>query len=152
MLLDLTLAILHHLIVFGIVVMLASQLALVRPGMSPDQTLRAAKLDVGYGASAVLILLVGVARLHLGAKESAWYEANLWFWAKMGCYALVGLLSVPPTLAFLRWRKALRADAAFAPPEAEVRRVRGWLAGEVGLLALVFVFAAAMARFQGLSG
>lgn len=149
---DLLLAILHHLLVFGIAVMLAGELALVRPGLTSDQALRAAKLDAGYGASAVLILVVGVARLHLGAKGSEWYEANLWFWAKMGAYGLVGLLSVPPTLAFLRWRKAIRADPTFAPSDAEVRRVRRWLVLEVTVLALVFVFAAAMARYQGFGG
>lgn len=147
---DLILAILHHLLVLGIVVMLASEFALVRPGMTGAQALRVAKMDTGYGISAVLILVVGLARMHFGAKGADWYEGNLWFWAKMGAFALIGLLSVPPTLAFLRWRKALRADAAFTPPDAEARKLRAYLAAEVALLALVVAFAAGMARYSGL--
>jgi putative membrane protein len=149
---DLSLAILHHLLVFGIVVMLASELALVRPGMSGAQAVRVAKTDAGYGISAVLILVVGVIRLNFGAKGSEWYEANLWFWAKMAAFALVGALSVPPTLAFMRWRKAVDADPSFAPPQAEIDRARRWLVLEVALLGLIFVFAAAMARHQGFGG
>lgn len=149
---DLALAIVHHLLIFGIVVMLATELALVRPGMTGEQAVRVAKLDAGYGVSAVLILIVGVLRLNFGAKGSDWYGDNVWFWAKMAAFALVGLLSIPPTLAFLRWRKAATADPAFAPPAAQVAGVRRWIIIETGLLSLVFVFAATMARFHGLDG
>lgn len=149
---DLSLAILHHLLVFGIVAMLATELALVRPGMTGAQAVRVAKMDAGYGISAVLILAVGVLRLDYGAKGSEWYEANLWFWAKMGAFALVGALSVPPTLVFARWRKASNANPGYSPPDAEVARARRWLVLEVALLSLVFVFAAAMARYQNFGG
>jgi putative membrane protein len=54
----------------------------------------------------------------------------------------VGLLSIPPTLAFRRWRRA-------APDEAAVGGVRRLLRLEVGLLLLIPVFAALMARYQG---
>jgi len=61
----------------------------------------------------------------------------------------VGLLSVPPTIAFIGWRRALKADPSALPAPAAVRRVRGFLRAEVGLLLLVPVFAALMARYQG---
>jgi uncharacterized membrane protein len=47
----------------------------------------------------------------------------------------------------LKWRKASRQEPAFLPPERDVARLRVFLQCEVGLLALVVGFAAAMARY-----
>jgi len=58
-------------------------------------------------------------------------------------------MSVWPTLRFLRWRKALAADAAFLPGEDEVARLRRIVAFELGLVAVIFACAAAMARYGG---
>lgn len=146
---DLFLAILHHALVIGIVVMLAIQLALVRPGMTGEAAGRVARMDLGYGLSALLILLVGVLRVNYGAKGGEWYEANLWFWLKMGAFALIGLLSLPPSLRFAKWNKALKGDAQFAPQAGEVARIRPFILAETGLLLLVAAFAAAMARYDG---
>ena len=49
----------------------------------------------------------------------------------------------------LRWRKVLRADPAFAPAPAEVARLRRTVRFELMLVAVIFVLAAAMARYGG---
>jgi len=46
----------------------------------------------------------------------------------------------------IRWRNALRSDAAFAPPADAVRRVHGFLWAEAALFLLLPVFAAVIAR------
>ena len=66
------------------------------------------------------------------------------FWTKIAIFLLVGLLSIPPTLAFLRWKRAQDA-----PPATEITRVRRFLLAEVALFALLPVFAAAVARGYG---
>jgi putative membrane protein len=144
---DLVLAILHHVLVFGLAAMLASEMVLVRPGMSGNDALRAARLDAGYGASAGLIFAIGLLRVMYGLKGPDYYLTNVWFWAKLLSFGAVGILSIPPTMRFLRWRKAARADAGFAPPPSEVSFVRKYLRLELLLLILVLVFAAAMARY-----
>jgi putative membrane protein len=73
--------------------------------------------------------------------------SNPWFWAKMASFLCVGLLSIPPTLALLKWRKARSRDQTFLPADGEIARLRGFVHAEVGLLALVVGFAAAMARY-----
>lgn len=70
---DLVLAILHHLLFLGLIVMLASELALLRTAEPPVK--RLAGLDAGYGVTALLIVLVGVGRV-LGGKGWAFYEAT----------------------------------------------------------------------------
>jgi putative membrane protein len=84
-----------------------------------------------------------------GIKGAGFYLSNPWFWAKMASFALIGLLSIPPTLALLKWRKAAKQDAAFLPSSGDVARLRVFLGAEVALLGLVVIFAAAMARYGG---
>jgi putative membrane protein len=52
-------------------------------------------------------------------------------------------------MIFLRWRRALRDDAAFSPPDSEVKRVRALVMAQAHLLAVVVLFAALMARGIG---
>ncbi len=148
--LDLVLASLHHLLVFSLAGLLAVELALVRPGVGGATLKVLGGLDAAYGATATLILVVGFSRVFLGGKGSAFYLSNPVFWAKIGAFAVVGLLSIAPTMAILRWRKQAKADAAFTPPAGEVATARRVLVLEVVVFALIPVFAAAMARGYGL--
>ena len=147
MLTDLILAILHHLAIVTLIVLLAFEFALLRPGITPDNLRRVTHVDAAYGAVAGLVVVIGVSRVIWGAKGADFYLSNPWFWAKMASFVLIGLLSIPPTLALLKWRRVLRQDAAFQPPDGEIARLRRFVHAEVGLLALVVAFAAAMARY-----
>jgi len=62
---------------------------------------------------------------------------------------MVGLLSIPPTLRFLAWRKSLKADPGFVPPAEEIGRIGRFLKLQGGFVILILVFAAAMARYSG---
>jgi len=126
--------------------LLAFEFALLRPGITPENLGRVTKVDAAYGAAAALVIVIGVCRVIWGFKGADYYLSNPWFWAKMASFAAIGLLSVPPTLALLRWRKRAKQDAAFLPPQEEIAGLRRFVHAEVGLLALVVAFAAAMAR------
>lgn len=141
---DLILAIVHHLLVFGLIAMLTMERQLL--SANPVNLKRLAGLDAGYGATAGLVLAVGACRVLFGARGWAFYEGNPYFWMKLGFFALMGLASIPPTLAILKWRKALNADAAFQPTPAEARRIGTWTGVQFLFLVMVLVSAAAMAR------
>jgi putative membrane protein len=149
MLTDLILAILHHLAVVSLIALLAFESALLRPGITPDNLGRVTRIDAAYGATATLVIAVGICRVIWGIKGADFYLSNPWFWAKMASFALIGLLSIPPTLALLKWRKAAKQDAAFLPSPDQVARLRAFIGAEVALLGLVVIFAAAMARYGG---
>ena len=142
---DLILAILHHILVFGLVAMLAIERALV--SARTVDVKRLVRLDGGYGATALMIIIVGASRVVWGGKGWAFYQDNPFFWAKIGAFALVGLASVGPTRLFFKWAKAAKADAAFQPPADELKRARTWLGVEALLLVAVLACAAAMARW-----
>jgi len=148
---DLVLAIVHHLIVFGIAAVVAAALALMRPAAMSPQTVRLlGRFDAFYGGLALAILAVGFARVWFGAKGPDFYLHNPVFWAKIGAFAIVGLLSIKPSLRIAAWQKSLKRDAAYVPPPAEIGAARRLLLAEIHVFALVPVFAAIMARGIGL--
>ena len=149
MLTDLTLAIGHHLLMFALIVLLVMELMLVRPGLSGARLTYLGRLDLAFGIVAGLILVVGFGRVFMGLKPSAYYFANLFFWAKIAAFLTVGALSLPPTMRIVLWRRAVGGDAAFAPGADEVRTVRRFMHWEAVVFALIPIFAALMARGYG---
>ncbi len=142
--LDLAFAIGHHLLIFALFGVLFAELIAVRKGMDSAMVSRIAAVDLWYGILAALILIVGFSRAVFAAKGWTYYQHNGFFWAKIGTFAVVGLLSIPPTIRFIQWRKA-----GVSPSDAQVKAVRRYLHAEVVLFALLPMFAAAMARGYG---
>ena len=68
---------------------------------------------------------------------------------KVGLFLAVGLISVLPTLTFVRWRRLFERDAAWQVPEAERKRARRLVMIEVHLAALIPLVAVIMARGLG---
>lgn len=147
---DLILAIVHHLLIFSLAAILAVELATVRPGLSGASLRRLGIVDMHYGLIATLILIVGFARVYMGVKGPEAYMSNWAFWAKISAFVLVGLLSAPPTIRILQWRKRARTEPDFALTPADVKTVRPYLVAEVCVFALIPIFAAMMARGIGL--
>jgi putative membrane protein len=141
--LDLVLAVFHHVLIFGLFGVLFAEFILVRPGLEPSTVRRIAAIDLWYGITAGLIILVGFSRAIFAAKGWDYYSHNLFFWAKLATFAIIGLLSAWPTLRYLRWRREGRA------PQAEIMQVRRLLWAQVALFPLLLLFAAAMARGFG---
>ncbi|WEF31391.1 DUF2214 family protein [Pseudoduganella chitinolytica] len=148
---DLILAIAHHLAVFGIAAVLAGELALMRPAaMSPHTVRLLGRFDAAYGVLAIAVLAIGFGRVWFGAKGPDFYLPNHVFWTKVAAFAVVGLLSIKPTLRILAWQKALKADAAFVPPADEIAALRRRMLAEIHVFALIPILAAMMARGIGL--
>jgi putative membrane protein len=142
--LDLTLAIAHHLLVFTLYGIVFAEFFALRQSLGGHALARLARLDLVYGLNAGLIIVVGFSRAIFAAKGWHYYAHNGFFWAKIGTFALIGLASIPPTLAYLRWRKA-----GAEPSALEIKRVRFYLHLELGLFVPLLGFAAAMARGYG---
>jgi putative membrane protein len=142
--LDLVLAVAHHLLIFGIFGVLFAEFMAVRPGMSGATVVRIASVDLWYGILAGLVIVVGFCRAIFAAKGWTYYSHNAFFWAKLASFAAIGLLSIPPTIAFIRWRRL-----STTPDDAAIRAIRRYLNVEFALFALLPIYAAAMARGYG---
>ena len=148
---DLVLAIAHHLSVFTLAGLLLAEVALLRPDLSAQRIRQLGTIDTAYGGVAVLIIVVGVLRVVFGDKGADYYLHNWAFWLKMAAFVLVGLLSVPPTLAIIGWRRKVAADPSFSPDAATVSGLRRFYIGEIVAFAFIPAFAAAMARGYGIA-
>ena len=144
-LVDLLLAIIHHGLAFLLAALLAAELVLIRAGLDARGLPLLGRIDGAYGMTAGLLILVGICRVIFGLKGWEFYVYNPMFWMKMAAFAAVGLLSVPPTMRIVRWRRA----ALDTVPETEITALRFWLKAEAGFFALILIFAAAMARGFG---
>ncbi len=147
--LDAILAVVHHILAFGLLGTLAIEWALVRPGLTADSLARLRSVDRTYGLLAATLLTIGVSRLFLGAVGPGYYLTNLFFWAKMAAFGAVGLLSIGPTAAYIRWGRAALETDAWHPPAAEIEAARRAIVRQLALFPLIPTFAALMARGFG---
>lgn len=143
---DAILAYLHFGAIFTLIWFLAKEWTLLRAGAASVDVERLASADAGFGLSAGIVLVTGALRAAFGIKGWAFYAHNPAFHVKIGLFVLVGLISIAPTLMFLRWRKARRKDASFRVAETEWKRARRWIMIELHLVALIPLAAVIMAR------
>lgn len=147
--LDALLAYLHYTAIFFLVGFLAAEMVLVRGALDARGVRLLGKVDVAYFLSAIAALVTGGLRLVWGTKGPNFYVESWPFYVKIGLFVLVGVVSVQPTLAFIKWRRMLERDARWQVPEAERARARRLLLVQVHLAAMIPVFAVVMARGLG---
>ena len=136
----------HLLAILTLVVFLTSQAALCRSEwMNAAVVQRLARLDAIYGIVAVVVLLTGLARLFLGVKGIAGYAGSPLFHLKMTLFVVGGLLSIKPTIAFRRWKRALDASGQL-PSEEDVAGARRWVMWQAHVIPLIAVIAIFWAR------
>ncbi|MGO9133729.1 MAG: DUF2214 family protein [Methylovirgula sp.] len=150
MLKDFVLASLHHLAAFSLVAIIAIELTLVRPGLDAATIKRLGRIDLIFGLVAGALLVIGFARVLYGVKGPAYYIGNWVFWTKMGIFVLIGLVSIHPTLRILAWRRGIAADPAVLPLPQDIQKVKRLIHIEAGLVILLPILGAAMARGYGL--
>ena len=149
MTLEAILAYLHLLAILTMVVFIASEAALCRvEWLNAAVVERLAKVDRVYGIAAVAVIATGVARSWWGVKGTAWYWTNPLLHLKLTLFVIVGLISIFPTLRYLRWRQALRTTGAL-PAEAEIRKTRKLVMIQAHIIAVIPLAAVFLARGFG---
>ena len=146
---DAILQFLHISAILALVVFISSEAALCRPEwMNAKVVERLATVDRIYGIAALAVLATGLVRIYLGTKGATWYWSNWLLHLKLGAFIVVGLVSIAPTLRFLRWRKALRATGALPAPQ-EVRKARKLVMLQAHIIPFIPLAAAFLARGFG---
>jgi len=151
MLNDALLAWFHHIAAFGLAAVLVVEMAVCKPGLDGRQMRILSLYDMLYGIFAGLLLVAGFMRMYLGAKGAAFYWSNPVFHTKLTFFILMGLLSIVPTVRYIRWRKAYAANPNFTPTDAEIKNTRLLLHVQATLLLFIPLLAALMARGIGIS-
>ena len=143
-------AFLHFVAVFGVVATVFLEWQTMSPSPSRAEALRLQRCDRWYGLSAMLLVVVGLLRVYYFEKGSAFYFGNPFFNAKMALFVLVGLVSIYPTVRFIKWRAQMRAGGAPMVSAGEHRWILWSLRAELVLLLGAAFCASLMARGIGL--
>ena len=147
---NLALTVGHHLLVFSLLGVIVAEGAILSGPIGSSTLGRLRSLDGLYGVLALSVLAVGFLRVFFGIKGPDFYLLNPFFWAKIGSFVGVGLLSIVPTMRILAWHRRLARDSDFSPAQGEVDRVKGFVTAELLVFPLIPIFAAAMALGYGL--
>jgi putative membrane protein len=144
-------AFLHHLLAFALTACLVYEFIAYRWNMSLAEIQRIQRVDLIYGISAGLLLVIGLLRVFFFEKGVNFYMNNPFFWVKMMAFILVALLSIDPTIRYIRWNRTLRRNEVPEISEPEYRRTRLLLSLEVIGIAVILLAASMMARGVGMN-
>jgi putative membrane protein len=137
----------HFISIFAIVGSLVSEHLLLKREMTPVEIKRLARIDAVYGLAAIALLAAGLT-LWLGGvgKPTEVYSRNWIFHTKITLFAIIGLLSIYPTVFFIRNSK--KNVPAISVPSS----VFWMLRMELVLLFIIPLLAGLMAKGVGYFG
>ena len=108
----------HFISIFTIVGTLVSEHLLLKKMMSRAEIGRLSRIDAVYGLAALSLLAAGFTLWFGGVgKPTQFYSGNWIFHTKISLFLLVGILSIYPTMFFIRNRKG-PADEVIAVPKS----------------------------------
>lgn len=143
-------AFLHHIAAFTLFAALVIQLITTRGELTLEKARRLQTADMILGISAGVLLIVGLTRVFHLEKGATYYFHTWTFIAKFALFLLVALMSIIPTLEFLRWRTAVKAGQVPQVAAEKMARVRSIIHYELVGVVLIILFAALMAKGIGL--
>ena len=142
---EIALRYLHFISIFAIVGTLVSEHMLLRPAMTRREIGKLARIDAVYGMAALTLLAAGLT-LWLGgfSKPTEFYSRNWIFHIKISLFLMIGLLSIYPTIFFIKQRKGSQEESVNVP-----KSVFMLLRLELTLLVIIPLLAGLMARGIG---
>lgn len=144
-------AFLHHILAFTLTACIVYEFIAYRNNMGIAEMRRIQRVDLAYGISAGLLILVGLLRVFFFEKGPNFYMNNPFFWVKMNAFLVMGLLSIDPTIRYIRWNRTLRQNGVPDISEPEYKRTRVLLWLEVVGIGVILLAAALMARGIGMN-
>jgi putative membrane protein len=145
MLWPLVVAWIHYVGVMLLIASLLGEHLLLKQELTTAEARAVQRLDIVYAASAALVLVTGVMRMYL-EKGTTYYLQNGPFHALLGLFIFVAVLSIYPTVVFLRWRADTRAGRGQQLAPGQFKKIQMILRVEMTLMLLAPFFATWMAH------
>ena len=139
-------AFLHHIAAFTLFAALVIQLITLKGDLTLEKARRLQTADMILGMSATVLLVVGLVRVFYFEKGAYYYFHSHSFLTKFGLFLVLALLSIIPTLEFLRWRPAVKSGRVPTVTAAKLKSVRSIVHYELVGVVLIILFAVLMAR------
>ncbi len=112
----------HIVAVLGMFASLVVELTLLKKEMSRKNAAILIKADLSFGIFAILTAVFGLLRMFYFGKGVDYYLINPLFIIKLSAFILVGLLSIYPTVTFLKLRKNLE-EKIFIKQYGKIKRI-----------------------------
>jgi len=139
----------HFLAFFALAAALVLELALIAESMSVETAKRIQRADRIVGIAATLVLVFGLLRVFYFEKGSEYYFSNMFFLVKLGLFVVAALISLYPTIQFIRWNCELSQGIAPDLTTAEVKRLKSVIHWELVLIGGIMLCASLMAKGIG---
>ncbi len=139
----------HFLAFFALAAALVLELALIAESMSLETAKRIQRADRAIGISAVLVLVFGFLRVVYFEKGADYYFSNTFFLIKLGLFIVAALISLYPTIQFIRWNSELSQGIAPDLTTAAVKRLKSIIHWELVLIGGIMLCASLMAKGFG---
>jgi putative membrane protein len=128
---------------------LISEHLILKPNIGREQIKSLAVIDMIYGISAGLVLISGLLRWFVYGKGVDYYLHNPLFHTKLTLFVVVGILSIFPTVRFLKWRKEVKAGTNPEIDQKTVKKLLIFIRIELLIVALIPLLAVMIARGYG---
>ena len=138
-------AFIHYVAIMLLIAGLLGEHLQLKQALTAEEARTLQRLDIIYGGSATLVLVTGIMRMYL-EKGTAYYLQNGPFHALLGVFVVVALLSIYPTVVFLRWRAETRAGRGQQLAGGQFKKLQMILRLEMTLVLLAPFFATWMAH------
>lgn len=145
-------AFLHHIVFVVIMLILSAEMLTLKQPLTLTSAKKIQIYDAIYGISAILILIIGGLRVMYFEKGADYYLHSAPFIAKMILFVIVGVISIQPTVTFIKWGRSLKQGMVPEVSDAQKRKIRLIIHVELTLLALMILCAAMMAKGIGYMG
>jgi putative membrane protein len=142
-------ATLHHIVAFALTACLVYEFVAYRKELTVAEARRIQRVDLVYGIAAGLMIVFGLLRVYFFEKGPNYYLSNHIFWTKMALFVIIGLLSIYPTIRYIKWNPMLAENKIPEIPEREYKNIRMLLWLEMAGLVLILFAAPLMARGIG---
>jgi putative membrane protein len=135
----------HYVAIMLLIASLLGEHLLLKREMTTAEARTVQRLDIVYGGSATLVLVTGIIRMFL-EKGVAYYNHHVAFHILFGIFVIAALLSIYPTVIFLRWRSDTRAGRGQQLAHDQFSKLQMIVRMEMALLLLAPFFATWMAH------
>lgn len=117
--------------------------------MTVKEMKRLTKADAWYGMGSIVMLITGFMRIYLVGKPSDYYWEHHLFLTKLGIFTVVGLISIYPSIQFVKLNRKLKIEGATTFEWADASKFKTIARLQLGLLLTLPFLANMIARGVG---
>ena len=143
------LAYFHYAAIFVTITALVAEFFLYRPPIPAKVASILPKIDLVYGIGSVLAVGTGFARALWFEKTWDFYRHSSLVWLKVALVALWGLLSIVPTIHFLRIARLTPSGGVLSIEPTLSSRVRKLIVAQLAIVPWIPLVAVLMSRGLG---